>query len=49
MENWNENDWQGRRKEQVESSSKIGFYSMITLFVLIVGGFFINFISTLLN
>jgi hypothetical protein len=29
MGNWNKNDWQGKRKEQVEFSSKMGFYSLV--------------------
>jgi uncharacterized membrane protein YidH (DUF202 family) len=39
MENWNENEWQGRRKEQVESSLKIGFYSLVVgvLVIIILG------------
>ena len=35
MENWNENEWQGRRKEQVESSLKIGFYAILILGVIL--------------
>ena len=36
MENWNENEWQGRRKEQVESSLKIGFYDILILGVILL-------------
>jgi hypothetical protein len=29
MENWNVNDFQGKRKDQVDFSSKVMFYSLI--------------------
>jgi hypothetical protein len=29
MENWNPNDWQGRRKDQYEFSAIVVFYSVV--------------------
>lgn len=37
MENWNRDDWQGRRKDQYEFSAKIVFYSYIALAIVIIG------------
>jgi uncharacterized membrane protein YidH (DUF202 family) len=37
MEQWNKNDWQGRRKEQYEYSAKIVFYSYIAIAIIIIG------------
>ena len=34
MENWNPNDWQGRRKDQYEWSAKVVFYSIIAFVLL---------------
>ena len=34
MENWNKNEWQGRRKDQYEFSAKVVFYSVISIFIL---------------
>lgn len=31
MENWNPNEWQGKRKDQVESSYKVVGYSFILI------------------
>ena len=31
MENWNPNDYQGKRKEQVDFSAKVLFYCTIAL------------------
>ncbi len=36
MENWNRNDWQGRRKDQYESSAKILFYCYLALAVVMI-------------
>jgi len=33
MENWNKNEWQGRRKEQYESSAKIVSISFLLILV----------------
>jgi hypothetical protein len=35
MEDWNENNWQGRRKEQVEFSGKALFYGVIGLIIVV--------------
>ena len=37
MENWNRDDWQGRRKDQYEFSAKIVFYSYIALAIVMIG------------
>ena len=42
MENWNPNDWQGRRKDQYEYSTKAVFYSVILLIVISVVGIFLS-------
>jgi uncharacterized membrane protein YidH (DUF202 family) len=42
MEDWNRNDWQGRRKEQYEFSARVVWYSALSIFVIAV-------VSTLLN
>lgn len=31
MENWNRNNWQGRRKDQVEYSNKVVFYCLVAM------------------
>ena len=36
MEDWNENNWQGRRKDQVEFSSKVLFFGFVVLLVSVV-------------
>jgi hypothetical protein len=33
MEDWNRNDWQGRRRDQYESSAKFTFWSIIALII----------------
>lgn len=39
MENWDENDFQGRRKSQVEYSYKVIYYCVIlTIFILFIYG-----------
>jgi len=35
-ENWNPNDWQGKRKDQLEYSYKVVFYSTIVIFCVII-------------
>jgi hypothetical protein len=41
MENWNRDEWQGRRKDQYEFSAKVVFYSVIPIFILgIISTFF---------
>jgi uncharacterized membrane protein YidH (DUF202 family) len=42
MENWNPNDWQGRRKDQYEYSAKAVFYSVILLILISVVGVFLS-------
>ncbi len=44
MEEWNKNDWQGKRKDQVDFSYKIGFYSLVAGAVLILFGLLSKFI-----
>jgi hypothetical protein len=43
MEDWNKNDWQGKRKEQVDFSSKMGFYSLVVGAVVILCGLLLKF------
>jgi hypothetical protein len=45
MEDWNENDWQGKRREQVNYSSKALFFGTIALIAIIV----ISSVSTFLR
>jgi len=35
-ENWNFNDWQGKRRDQVESSYKIAGFSLLILSVIVI-------------
>jgi hypothetical protein len=42
MEEWNKNDWQGRRKENYEFSARIVWYSTLAIFIIAV-------VSTLLK
>jgi hypothetical protein len=44
MEDWNKNDWQGKRKEQVDFSSKMGFYSLVVGAAVILVGLFYKFL-----
>ncbi len=37
MENWNRNDWQGRRKDQYESSALFTIIGLSIIIVLILG------------
>jgi uncharacterized membrane protein YidH (DUF202 family) len=34
MENWDRNEWQGRRKDQYESSAKFTFWSICALILI---------------
>lgn len=34
MENWNRNEWQGRRKDQYEFSAKVVVYSVLAMIIL---------------
>jgi hypothetical protein len=43
MENWNTNEWQGKRRDQVEYSSKIGFYSLVGAALIILFGLLTKF------
>jgi hypothetical protein len=43
MEDWNKNEWQGRRKDQVDFSSKVGFYSLIIGAVIVLFGLLSKF------
>jgi len=43
MEDWNKNEWQGRRKDQVDFSSKVGFYSLIIGVVIVLFGLLSKF------
>jgi len=39
MEEWNREEWQGRRKNQVEYSELVGLFSfvlLITLFIILI-------------
>lgn len=36
-EDWNENDWQGRSKQQVESTYKLYAFSVIGLAICLLG------------
>jgi hypothetical protein len=38
MKEWNENDWQGKRKDQVDYSGKVLFYSSIGFILLLIIG-----------
>jgi|LakMenEpi03Aug12_release.lakeMendotaPanAssembly.Ray.scaffolds.fasta_scaffold3923771_2 hypothetical protein len=39
---WDTNDWQGKRKEQIESSYKIAFYAIIGMGIVILISYFID-------
>ena len=43
MEDWNRNEWQGRRKDQYEFSTKVGFYSLVVGALVILVGLFYKF------
>jgi uncharacterized membrane protein YidH (DUF202 family) len=36
MKEWNKNDWQGKRKEQVDYSAKVLFFASIGFILLII-------------
>ena len=36
MKEWNKNDWQGKRKEQVDYSAKVLFFGTIALIIMII-------------
>ena len=36
MKDWNKNEWQGRRKDQYESSAKILVGSFVAIFLILV-------------
>ena len=38
MKNWNKNDWQGRRQDQVNYSNKIGIIVWALLLIMLLGG-----------
>ncbi len=42
MENWDPNDYQGKRKEQVDFSAKVLFYCIIAMFTTLVIGLIIR-------
>jgi uncharacterized Tic20 family protein len=42
MEDWNPNDFQGRRKEQVEYSTTVVFYSIIGIVLTLILGFILS-------
>ena len=39
---WNTDDWQGKRKDQIESSYKIAFYAIIGMIVIITISYLID-------
>lgn len=39
---WNNNDWQGKRKDQIESSYKIAFYAIVGMAIIILISYFID-------
>jgi uncharacterized membrane protein YidH (DUF202 family) len=45
MENWNSDEWQGKRKEDVELSNKLVFVSIISLIVICFIGVMYRLIS----
>lgn len=52
MDNWNANDWQGKRKDQVEKSYVGAITSFVAVAVLLTFYFILNWIDeiiTLLN
>jgi hypothetical protein len=42
MENWNPEDYQGKRKDQVDFSAKVLFYCIIAMFTTLVIGLIIR-------
>jgi hypothetical protein len=36
MENWNKNDWQGKRKDQVDYAAKALFFGSIVLIIMVI-------------
>lgn len=34
--NWDSNDWQGKRKDQVEYSNMVTFYTVVIAFVIAI-------------
>ena len=38
MEDWDKNNWQGKRKDQVEFSSNVAFYSLVVGAVVVIVG-----------
>jgi len=38
MKKWNKDDWQGKRKDQVDFSHKIGIVMWILMLIMIAGG-----------
>ena len=34
MEDWNKNEWQGRRKDQYETSARVLWYSTLAIFII---------------
>jgi uncharacterized membrane protein YidH (DUF202 family) len=42
MEDWNKNDWQGRRKDQYEFSTKAVVYSVLVMIIVLILGLVIT-------
>ncbi len=42
MENWNPEDYQGKRRDQVDFSAKVLFYCIIAMFTTLVIGLIIR-------
>lgn len=42
MENWNENDWQGRRKDQIDFSTRVVTYCSLAFIGILIGALIIN-------
>ncbi len=38
MKNWNKDDWQGKRQDQVNYSHKIGVIVWVLMLIILVGG-----------
>lgn len=43
MEDWDKNNWQGKRKDQVEFSSNVAFYSLVAAAVVVIVGILSKF------
>jgi hypothetical protein len=43
MEDYDKNNWQGRRKEQIEFSSKVVFYSLVAGVIVVIVGILSKF------